>query len=93
MVERSVAGTLLANNGETVRRMVLAGVGLGRMGEFHVREDLKSGAVVEVLADAVAGDTEDIHALFLGGDRLPHRLRAFLDFMTPRLRAFLAEGH
>lgn len=93
MIERNVAGTLLANNGESVRRMVLAGVGLGRMGEFHVREDLKSGAVVEVLADAVEGDTEDIHALFLGGDRLPHRLRAFLDFMTPRLRTFLAEGH
>ncbi|WP_394343007.1 LysR substrate-binding domain-containing protein [Paenirhodobacter populi] len=80
---------MIANNGETVRRMALAGVGLARIGEFHVREDLRAGRLVEVLADAVAGDTEDIHALFLGGENIPHRVRAFLDFMTPRLRDFL----
>lgn len=89
IVDRSVSGPLLANNGETVRRMALAGMGLGRIGEFHVREDLRAGRLVEVLPEAVVGDTEDIHALFLGGERLPHRVRAFLDFMTPRLRAYL----
>ncbi|MDP3339577.1 LysR family transcriptional regulator [Frigidibacter sp.] len=88
-VDRGVAGPLLANNGETVRRMALAGIGLARMGEFHIRQDLRTGALVEVLAEAVAGDTEDIHALFFGGERLPHRVRVFLDFMAPRLRAFL----
>ncbi|RWR07934.1 LysR family transcriptional regulator [Paenirhodobacter populi] len=89
IVDRSVTGPMIANNGETVRRMALAGVGLARIGEFHVREDLRAGRLVEVLADAVAGDTEDIHALFLGGENIPHRVRAFLDFMTPRLRDFL----
>jgi hypothetical protein len=28
----------------------------------------------------------------MGGERLPHRVRAFLDFMTPRLRAFLDDA-
>lgn len=91
-VARSVNGPLLANNGETVRRMALAGMGLARMGEFHIREDLRSGALFEVLSEAVEGDAEDVHALFLGAERMPHRVRAFLDFMTPRLRAFLDEG-
>lgn len=72
--------------------MALAGMGLARMGEFHIREDLRSGALVEVLGDAVEGDLEDVHALFLGGERLPHRIRVFLDFMVPRLRAFLDSG-
>lgn len=89
IVDRSVGGPLLANNGETIRCLALAGMGLARMGEFHIREDLRTGALVEVLADAVEGDSEDVHALFLGGERLPHRVRAFLDFMTPPLRAFL----
>ena len=89
VVDRSVTGPLLANNGETVRRMALAGVGLARMGEFHIRQDLAEGRLVEVLAQSVQGDTEDIHALYLGGDHVPHRVRVFLDFMTPRLRAFL----
>lgn len=91
IIERSVAGPLVANNGETVRRMALAGMGLARMGEFHIREDLRAGRLVEVLRAATVGDTEDIHALFLGGEHIPHRVRAFLDFMTPRLRAFLAQ--
>ncbi len=91
IVDRSVTGPLLANNGETVRRMALAGMGLARMGEFHIRQDLRAGTLVEVLAEAIQGDTEDIHALFFGGERLPHRVRVFLDFMAPRLRAFLGD--
>ncbi|MFC3612842.1 LysR family transcriptional regulator [Lutimaribacter marinistellae] len=90
IVDRTVEGPLLANNGETVRRQAVAGVGLGRIGEFHAREDLRAGRLVEVLHDATEGDTEDVHALFLGGERIPVRVRAFVDFMTPRLRAFLA---
>lgn len=90
--DRNPAGPLLANNGETVRRLALAGMGLARMGEFHIREDLRAGRLVEVLARAVAGDNEDIHALYLGGERVPHRVRAFLDFMTPRIRAYLDAG-
>jgi len=89
MPDRGLAGPLQANNGETLRRMALAGMGLARIGEFHVREDLREGRLVEVLSDAAAGDGEDVHALFLGGERMPHRVRALLDFMTPRLRAFL----
>lgn len=92
IVDRHLTGPLIANNGETVRRMALAGMGLARMGEFHVREDLRQGALVEVLTESVAGDSEDVHALYLGGPHLPHRLRAFLDFMSPRLRLFMAGG-
>ncbi|MBT9383007.1 LysR family transcriptional regulator [Pseudooceanicola sp. CBS1P-1] len=83
------AGPLLANNGETVRRMALAGVGLARIGEFHIRADLAEGRLVEVLADQNGAETEDVHALFLGAERMPQRLRVFLDHMAPRLQAFL----
>ncbi|MTH79721.1 LysR family transcriptional regulator [Paracoccus aestuariivivens] len=89
VIERRVAGPFLANNGETVRRMALAGMGLARMGEFHLREDIAAGRLIEVLPSATKGDSEDVSALFLGGERLPHRVRAFLDFMTPKLRDFL----
>jgi DNA-binding transcriptional LysR family regulator len=89
IVDRMVRGTLLANNGETVRRMALAGVGLARLGEYHVRADLASGRLVDVLADAGIGDEEEIHALHLGGQRVPRRVRAFLDFTVPRLQRFL----
>ncbi|NVN11154.1 LysR family transcriptional regulator [Nguyenibacter vanlangensis] len=92
IVDRMVGGSLLANNGETVRRLVLAGEGLARLGDFHVREDLAQGRLVEVLADAGHGDAEDVHALYLGGQRMPQRIRLFLDFMVPRLQAFMRDG-
>nr|WP_294846951.1 LysR family transcriptional regulator [uncultured Sphingomonas sp.] len=92
LVEREVSGSLLANNGETVRHMALAGVGLARMGDYHVRADLAEGRLVEVLADVVEPDEEQIHAVFLGGAHMPQRVRAFLDFVSPRLQQFLADS-
>ncbi|SDC54005.1 LysR family transcriptional regulator [Belnapia rosea] len=90
ILDRMVTGTLLANNGETVRRLAVAGAGLARLGDFHVRDDMAAGRLVEVLPDS--GDEEEIHALYLGGPLLPQRVRAFLDFMVPRLQAFLRRG-
>lgn len=90
IVDRAVYGSLLANNGETVRRMAVAGLGLARIGDYHARNDLASGALVEVLAEAVENDIEEVHAVFLGGARLPQRVRVFLDFVVPRLQAYLA---
>ncbi|NIX77960.1 LysR family transcriptional regulator [Microvirga terricola] len=81
IVDRTVRGSLLANNGETVRRLAVAGVGLARLGHFHVAEDLAAGRLVSVLQDA--GDAEEIHALHLGTQRSPARIRAFLDYMVP----------
>ncbi|GES52501.1 transcriptional regulator [Rhizobium sp. NBRC 114257] len=89
IVDRAMTSSLLANNGETVRRMALAGVGLARMGDYHVRADIAAGRLIEVLADVVEPDEEQIHAVFLGGARMPQRVRVFLDFVVPRLRQFL----
>lgn len=89
IVDRVVGGPLLANNGETVRRMAVAGAGLARLGEYHVRADIAAGRLVEVLSEAVEGDEEQIHALYLGGPHLPYRVRAFLDFICPRLTTFI----
>ena len=89
IVDRAVSGALLANNGETVRRMAVAGVGLARIGDYHARDDLKAGRLVEVLANVVERDEEEINAVHLGGARMPQRVRAFLDFVVPRLRQFV----
>jgi DNA-binding transcriptional LysR family regulator len=87
-----VAGNLLANNGETVRRLAVAGTGLARIGEYHARMDLAAGRLVEVLAEAGVGDEEQVAALYLGPQRLPMRVSAFLDFMIPRLRTFMSQS-
>ena len=91
IVNRMVAGSLLANNGETVRRLAVAGAGIARLGDYHARADLAAGRLVEVLADAGVADEEQVAAVYLGPQRLPARVSVFLDFFVPRLRAFMAE--
>ena len=91
IVERKVTGSLVANDGEIVRAMAIAGVGLARLADFHVREDVKAGRLVEILANVVPRDEEEIGALHTGGARPPRRVSAFLDFVIPRLRHILSE--
>jgi hypothetical protein len=43
-----------------------------------------------LIEDARPGAQAAAHALLFGGERLPHRVRVFIDFMAPRLRGFLA---
>ncbi|AWJ86644.1 LysR family transcriptional regulator (plasmid) [Azospirillum sp. TSH58] len=88
LVDREIDTRIVANNGETVRHMALLGLGLARLAEYHIRPDLAAGRLVSVLDDVLV-DREEIHAVYTGRERAPHRVRAFLDFMTPRMRACL----
>lgn len=69
----------------------LAGAGLARMVTIMCAPILPRG-LLEVLADMIASDEEQIYAVFLGGAHMPQRVRAFLDFVVPRLQRFL-EGN
>lgn len=80
-------GNALASDGDSLRHLVLAGLGLARLAEFQVREDLAAGRLVAVLEDFNPGDTKPMHALYLGkGGHLPARVRAVLDFLAERVR-------
>ncbi len=88
LIDREAQGAIAANDGETVRGLATLGLGLARLAEFHIKEDLKAARLVTVLDDALV-DSEAVHALYLGREHAPGRVRAFLDFMTPRLRETL----
>ncbi|WP_044559929.1 LysR family transcriptional regulator [Azospirillum sp. B4] len=92
IVERMLTGSLLVNNGDTLRRMAIAGVGIIRLADYHLRGPVARGELIEILADAEIGEVDEVNALYRGGQFLPARVRAFLDFMVPRLRQFLVEG-
>lgn len=92
IVERMLSGSLLANNAETLRRLAIAGVGIVRAADYHLRQPIARGELVELLADSDIGGTDEIHALFRGAQFLPARVRAFLDFTVPRMQQFLSQG-
>jgi DNA-binding transcriptional LysR family regulator len=86
-VNLPLAGNTRVSDGETLRLLVLAGLGLVRMAEFMVRDDIAAGRLVPVMEAFNPGDLEEFHAVFLGqGAHLPARVRAMLDFLAEHVR-------
>ena len=86
-IEIPVDGNFSANNGATVRQLTRAGLGISRIGRFHIEEDIDKGLLVPLLEDWRSGDREPIHAVFLGHAHLAMRIRAFVDFLVEHVPA------
>jgi DNA-binding transcriptional LysR family regulator len=80
-----VNGNVEANNGPTVRNLCMAGVGLARIGVFHVQPDIDAGLLVPVLEPFNAGDIEQINAVYPGHPHLASRVRALIDFLVEKI--------
>lgn len=84
----AIGGNMSANNGETLVQLALDGVGITRVGNFHIDADLAAGRLVPLLEAYNPRDMEAIHALFLGGVDMPARVRVLVDFLVEKLRPF-----
>jgi len=62
-----------------------AGFGITRVLGYQAADDIGCGALLRLLKEH-EGDELPIHVLYPGGRYPPPKLRAFLDFTTPRLR-------
>ncbi len=81
----SVSGNLIANNGETLVELARQGMGITRVGRFHVEQDLASGRLVPLLEAYNPQDREAIHAVYIGGKNLPARIRVFVDYLVEKM--------
>ncbi|MGE8064554.1 LysR family transcriptional regulator [Pseudomonas sp. NPDC089569] len=92
-IEIEPKGNVLLSDGESMRRSALAGLGIARLANFHIHEDLEAGRLVPILEDYDCGETEAIHAVFIGpGQQLPQRVRVFIDFLLDKLAPQLVAG-
>lgn len=82
----AVKGNITANNGETLVQLALQGVGITRVGNFHILDELASGRLVPLLETFNPRDQEIIHAVFVGGATMPARVRVFVDFLAEKMR-------
>lgn len=82
---KAVHGNVEVNNGPTIRSLCLAGVGLIRVGTFHVQEHIDEGRLVPVLEAFNPEDIEHIHAVYPGHPHLASRIRALIDFLAERI--------
>jgi DNA-binding transcriptional LysR family regulator len=77
-----VAGSMQINNGETMRQMVLTGMGIARLGGWHIRNDIERRDLIPLLEKFNPGDLEMINAVYVGGGQIPRRIRAFIEYMV-----------
>ncbi|MEP1444993.1 MAG: LysR family transcriptional regulator [Paraglaciecola sp.] len=87
--ERMIApqGNIKVSDGDTLRHLVLSGLGIARLAYFQVEDDLEKGLLVSVLEDYTPSSTEDVYAVYVGqGGILPNRIRAFIDFLYSRVK-------
>ncbi|KQV81952.1 LysR family transcriptional regulator [Rhizobium sp. Root1220] len=85
LFSKAVSGNFEANNGPTVRALCLEGMGLARVGRFHVQPYLDAGTLVPVLETFNPDDIELIHAVYAGHEHLAKRVRTFIDFLADRV--------
>lgn len=80
-----VSGNIIANNGETLVELALQGIGITRVGSFHVQEEIANGQLVPLLEAFNPQDKEAIHAVFIGGTNIPARIRVFVDYLVEKM--------
>ena len=81
---------LAVNTTEAAIQAALAGVGIVRLLSYQVAEEVKDGRLRLVL-EAFAPEPLPVSLVYAPAEILPLKVRSFLDFTIPRLRARMAE--
>lgn len=80
---------LTVNTAEAAIDAAIAGVGMTRVLSYQIAEAVRAGRLVTVLDDH-APDPVPVSLVYRGQEMLPRKLRAFINFATPRLKAALS---
>ncbi|MGY0799601.1 LysR substrate-binding domain-containing protein [Lysobacter sp. A286] len=77
-------GSVMADNGDFLAEMALAGLGVVLLPDFIAQDAVDAGRLVRVLEDWSAPAIA-VHALFPQSRNMPLRLRRFVDFLVAEL--------
>ncbi len=73
-----------ANNGDMLCTLAVMGMGLARLADYHISDQLENGQLVTVLEE-FQEISEPIYAVFVSKRHLSTRVRVFLDFISERI--------
>ncbi len=90
-VSVAIHSRLIVNTAEAAIDAAIAGVGVTRVLAYQVAAPLGTGALILALQDFEPAPSP-VNLVHGGGGLLPLKLRAFLDFAAPRLKARLSPG-
>jgi len=90
-VAASFRSRLSVNTIDAAIEAALSGAGLVRAVSYQVVDHVRNGRLAVVL-DAFAPPPRPVHLVYDKQNRLPLKLRAFVDFVVPRLRERIASS-
>jgi DNA-binding transcriptional LysR family regulator len=85
VISVDVKGRIQTNSGPGVLASLVAGLGIATASRVMCRDELKSGALLQLL-DNFALEPVEVHAVFPGGPRPSAKVRALVEFLAGELR-------
>jgi DNA-binding transcriptional LysR family regulator len=79
---------LAVNSTEAAVAAAVGGLGIARLLSYQIEDELRSGSLVSILDD-FAPEPMPVSLVYPEAGMLPRKVRAFLDWAAPRLRARL----
>jgi DNA-binding transcriptional LysR family regulator len=85
----TISPRLGVNTADALIEAAASGLGIARMTSYQAAAAIRDGRLATILCDYVP-DPIPVHLVHTGPPLLPLKLRAFLDFAVPRLKAAIA---
>jgi DNA-binding transcriptional LysR family regulator len=89
-VSVAIRSRLIVNTAEAAIDAAVAGVGVTRVLSYQIADAVRAGRLVVALQEFEPAPWP-VNLVYAGQGRLPLKLRAFLDFAAPRLKARLSQ--
>lgn len=79
-------GNVGSNQGEMLLELARQGIGIVRLAEFHIADDLRTGKLVRLLDEYSSDLEEPIFVIYQSRKHLNPRIRAFLAFLDQKFK-------
>ena len=78
-------GALASNSDNFLRVLACQGLGIARLSDFHIAQDVEDGRLVALLDDHQLGEPEPNYAVFQSRRNLSLRVKVFQNFLESRI--------
>ena len=81
-----VSGNFVVNGGHGNYEALIAGLGIGRVTDLRVIEDIRAGRLQPILREFEPDDAMAIYATFKSGRLVPPKIRLFIDYFREQMK-------
>lgn len=78
-------GNVASNSDNFLRVLACQGMGIARLAEFHIIQDLREGRLCPVLESSLPDQPEPVFAVYQSRRNLSSRVKVFLAYFEKRL--------